>query len=173
MPQAFFSPFSPLPASLRDNLETRRQKVIELHPEEWHRDPYAEQGIMMPRALSSAYNKLWWSLVYRHQKKGFPSINVITVDQFARLSHQNCAYCGRPPHMAVKDSHGTVIGYRNGIDRIDNNVGYIIGNCAPACWHCNRSKGDMSFAEWSDYLERLASYNTPSPSEEDTPKAVA
>ena len=43
----------------------------------------------------------------------------------------------------------------NGIDRVDNNVGYIIDNCRTSCYNCNQAKHQMiesSFYEWVENL---------------------
>ena len=39
--------------------------------------------------------------------------------------------------------------FKNGIDRIDNTLGYFKTNCATACTDCNRAKMEMS---QSDFL---------------------
>ena len=37
----------------------------------------------------------------------------------------------------------------NGIDRIDNKLGYIKGNMTPCCKICNHAKHDLTFEGWS------------------------
>jgi len=32
----------------------------------------------------------------------------------------------------------------NGVDRIDPTCGYVLSNCQPACWRCNRMKANLS-----------------------------
>jgi len=44
----------------------------------------------------------------------------------------------------------------NGIDRVDNNKGYVYSNIAPCCWTCNRAKNDMSLSEFKNWLNRLS-----------------
>lgn len=53
----------------------------------------------------------------------------ITQDDFHTLIHQSCSFCGYFNQNEVV-----------GIDRLDNNKGYIQGNCVPACKFCNRVK---------------------------------
>lgn len=37
----------------------------------------------------------------------------------------------------------------NGIDRVNNDLGYSIENCVPCCKRCNTAKGNhMDFFEW-------------------------
>lgn len=51
----------------------------------------------------------------------------ITQDQFDFISNFPCYLCGKPN----SDSHD------NGIDRLDNNRGYVIDNCMACCGNCN------------------------------------
>jgi len=53
----------------------------------------------------------------------------LTNDQFEHLVKQPCFYCG----------HQTE-GYVNGIDRVNNDIGYTVANCKPCCEICNRVK---------------------------------
>ena len=46
---------------------------------------------------------------------------------FLSLEQQPCFYCGEKPE-------------KMGIDRIDNAIGYVMGNVRPCCWTCNRMK---------------------------------
>jgi len=51
---------------------------------------------------------------------------------------------------------GSIIGYQ-GIDRINNNVGYESGNCVPCCNICNRAKLNRdknAFIQWGLNLAR-------------------
>lgn len=38
----------------------------------------------------------------------------------------------------------------NGIDRVDSEKGYVVGNCVPCCYEVNRAKSNMT---QSDFLE--------------------
>lgn len=46
----------------------------------------------------------------------------LTIEEFENLIPNNCFYCSQPS---------------NGIDRWDNNIGYIKENCVPCCKDCN------------------------------------
>jgi hypothetical protein len=50
-------------------------------------------------------------------------------------------YCHYPPR-----------GGFNGIDRVDNSKGYILGNCVPCCSWCNRAKADGTLAKFMDWI---------------------
>ena len=59
--------------------------------------------------------------------------------EFEALSKQNCYYCGIEPQNEQWYNDRLKIKY-NGIDRVDNSLGYIITNCVPCCKICNESK---------------------------------
>ena len=72
------------------------------------------------------------------------------------IMEQDCVYCGQSPSMfklwkvkGQKSYNGPWI--HNGIDRIDNNLGYTEDNVVPCCKVCNYAKRDMSkkdFIHW-------------------------
>lgn len=81
----------------------------------------------------------------------------LTLEEFSKLVHDNCIYCGAPPEknsefyqgLRRKSIEDVPV---NGIDRIDSNLGYISGNCVPCCSYCNRMKSDLSFDEFSNRI---------------------
>ena len=46
----------------------------------------------------------------------------------------------------------------SGIDRIDNNQGYTLINCAPCCKLCNFSKRELSIDDWKAWLKQICKY---------------
>ena len=48
--------------------------------------------------------------------------------------------------------------YYNGMDRVDNAVGYMLDNVVPSCWDCNRTKGKRTRTWFKAYVRRLATY---------------
>lgn len=52
-----------------------------------------------------------------------------------------CYYCLCPPSNCYRS--GKIEYYYTGIDRRNNDIGYIDENCFPACFWCNRAKNDM------------------------------
>lgn len=57
-------------------------------------------------------------------------------------------YIGLPCYICKKESAG-------GLDRINNNIGYIEKNIHPCCFDCNRMKSNKSVDEFKKYLSRL------------------
>lgn len=68
----------------------------------------------------------------------------LTFKQFDTLVKNNCHYCKIP----VKDKP-------MGIDRVNPKKGYILMNCVPCCWTCNRAKSNMSYIDFKEYLKRF------------------
>jgi len=78
----------------------------------------------------------------------------ITYEQFKDIITQDCHYCSIGPTMYVERYGHSA--YVNGIDRIDNTKGYIIGNIVPSCPNCNYAKRDMTYQNFIKYLKRVA-----------------
>jgi hypothetical protein len=59
----------------------------------------------------------------------------ITLEEYEKISDGACFYCNWAFGSRPATGHG--------IDRLDNNKGYIIDNIVPCCWNCNALKQDM------------------------------
>ena len=82
-------------------------------------------------------------------------------DEFAfDLFDGDCHYCGRPPSRLTPLSRSKYRGQflYNGIDRVNNSEGYIIGNVVSCCSTCNYAKRDMPYLGFLDYLDVVTSY---------------
>jgi len=81
----------------------------------------------------------------------------LTEKQFAEITQKDCYYCGAKPSGIAKypEVNGAYI--YNGIDRIDNNKGYVMGNVVPCCKICNRAKNISTTKEYKDWIKN--SYN--------------
>jgi hypothetical protein len=65
---------------------------------------------------------------------------------------QNCAYCGIEPTL---DRVGAI---RNGIDRVDNSVGYEPDNVNPCCSKCNKMKLDLHMRDFVEHVRKVAQF---------------
>lgn len=74
----------------------------------------------------------------------------LSTDTFQRLIRSDCLYCGIGPKQKIGK-----ITY-NGIDRLNNNLGYDIENCMACCGTCNKMKGTMDREEFENHLIRIA-----------------
>ena len=79
----------------------------------------------------------------------------LTEKQFANLTQRDCHYCGaKPSNIHIhKDTNGDYI--YNGLDRVNNNKGYIINNVVPCCKRCNRAKRNFTLEDFKDWIEKI------------------
>jgi hypothetical protein len=86
------------------------------------------------------------------EKRGYEF--AIEWDDFVAITKSDCHYCGAAPKNKIgrterKRGNGYYI--YNGIDRMDNKVGYYLDNVVPCCRVCNRAKdvmGAYDFLRW-------------------------
>lgn len=82
----------------------------------------------------------------------------LSINEFKDISSKNCFYCGCDPKNFFKRHDGNGYFIYNGIDRKDNNKGYIASNSIPCCATCNRAKSNMSFEDFIDYIKNLVNF---------------
>ena len=70
----------------------------------------------------------------------------ISREYFDKLLYDDCYYCGG-------------FGNPNGIDRIDNSIGYIEGNVVSCCRFCNLMKRDYSLEMFINHIEKIHSHS--------------
>lgn len=67
-----------------------------------------------------------------------------------------CFYCGAAPSNK-KVTKNSIEGLRyNGIDRINNKLGYTQGNVVPCCRICNRAKETLTVDEFAEWVKRIS-----------------
>lgn len=90
----------------------------------------------------------------------------LTKEEFKNLTKQNCFYCNINPEQIhypkntgyLNDGYEHAKYLYNGIDRIDNNLGYILANCVPCCKICNKAKNNMSLSDFKNWIEQVYSH---------------
>lgn len=83
-------------------------------------------------------------------------------ETFIKLIHEPCYYCGVVGGTETKYSNPTqrtILGQtttirNNGIDRLDNKLGYTTDNSVTCCKRCNQSKNNMTYSEFITWLKR-------------------
>lgn len=100
---------------------------------------------------------------YKHNAKKRDLIFKLSEKEFENFIFGNCHYCGAEPKLvkfasSSENRRDKEIIY-NGIDRINNSVGYVLSNCVTCCSICNTAKSDLSFEEFNDWIKRLVRYN--------------
>lgn len=79
----------------------------------------------------------------------------LTKDEFVKMSQNMCHYCGSVPSNC-RDAHAYNGSFAyNGIDRIDNSLGYTVENCVPCCKQCNMGKKTMGLDEFTSWVYRI------------------
>lgn len=80
----------------------------------------------------------------------------LSADYFFIITQKNCYYCNSEPQRISKAwSENTPKFTYNGIDRIDNSIGYTEENCVPCCTSCNYAKASMSILEFKKWVEKI------------------
>lgn len=79
-------------------------------------------------------------------------------EEFKALTQQDCYYCGSMPQSIMRGATYSGDYVYNGVDRIDNALGYIPDNCVPCCKFCNLAKAGGMHEEFTAYLDRVVAF---------------
>ena len=80
----------------------------------------------------------------------------LSKDEFRNMVDKPCFYCGAEATNTLASRYTTGNFQYNGIDRIDNSLGYSKSNCVSACKTCNRMKSDMQQSEFFEHILQVA-----------------
>ncbi len=75
--------------------------------------------------------------------------------EFMVLVKQNCFYCNCKPSTISKTASKQSAFKYNGIDRIDNSIGYIKSNVVTCCKLCNQAKSTLTIQEFKNLIENV------------------
>jgi hypothetical protein len=82
--------------------------------------------------------------------------------RFRELTQATCRYCDSPPSLVAKSTAAKTKESRdrsryvyNGVDRVDNTLGYTEANVVPCCKICNYAKLRLSELEFLQWIDRL------------------
>lgn len=102
----------------------------------------------------SAFNNLFYQYIRSAKKRGY-SFD-LDKESFRKITKKNCHYCGGEPNRVIKGQGKTSGDYiYNGIDRIDNSIGYIEDNIVPCCFICNSMKHTLSVEDFLKHIETI------------------
>ncbi len=83
----------------------------------------------------------------------------LNMEEYENIVRSDCYYCNEPPpkkgtfnnrkHVNTEDL------YVNGIDRLNPQIGYFIGNCVPCCTSCNYAKHILSEKEFIEKIIKI------------------
>jgi hypothetical protein len=80
---------------------------------------------------------------------------LLTKEQAIKMMKSPCHYCGDRPSLEISSRPYGKRMARNGIDRIDNTLGYSLANCVPCCATCNRCKGTLHRDEFIGLARKI------------------
>ena len=81
----------------------------------------------------------------------------LTRGQFSELASKHCHYCGCAPSAKKGQAPWRL---RNGVDRVDNSIGYTVENCVPCCTNCNFMKRNLTVTDFLAHVSAIHSHNT-------------
>lgn len=101
-----------------------------------------------------------FNILFKVYKKRAKEKNIcfeLTELQFKELTKQNCFYCGKNPNQIIKNSYNELYGnyIYNGIDRVNNSIGYKIDNVVPCCGICNKMKKEYSKEFFINHIKKI------------------
>lgn len=102
--------------------------------------------------------KLKFSM-YRNNAKAKGRVFELTLDTFRALVCSSCFYCGdlpSKPRIGYRGVRRTKSAPVHGVDRKDNDAGYVLDNCVPCCSGCNYMKKNHSISDFIDRCSRIA-----------------
>lgn len=95
---------------------------------------------------------------YKRNAKNRGKVFAITEDEFRKITKENCFYCGiEPSNRCNGNARDKNYGHYtySGVDGLNSELGYTLDNVVPCCRRCNVAKNDMSFEEFSEWVNRL------------------
>jgi len=104
----------------------------------------------------AALNGLFAGLRYGAEKRGYEW--ALSKEDVRQLTSRPCHYCGIEPIQRIKKASYNGDCIYNGLDRVDNDRGYLIDNIVPCCGTCNKMKNNMTQKEFLDHIQRI--FNT-------------
>lgn len=107
----------------------------------------------LPKGIA-AFNCVYATYKYSAKKRKIPF--ELTKEEFRVITIQNCHYCDASPSNSRNPTNKTAgVFVYTGIDRKDNNIGYLLSNCLPSCIDCNQAKMDRTYEEFINWIKRI------------------
>jgi hypothetical protein len=99
--------------------------------------------------VSGSYNEYKYSA--KDRKKDFE----LTEDEFYEITNDNCYICGKQNSYMVNENDEIEFVHCNGVDRVNNEIGYIVNNCKTCCWTCNIMKNEYDYIQFINKLQQI------------------
>ena len=107
------------------------------------------------RRLETPWRRAYQSYGYAAATRGLQFS--ISFEDFKKITARDCYYCGCPPMMLKRGRYDDFC-VVNGVDRADNNIGYLLGNCVSCCTRCNVMKLHSSHDDFLQHIQKIADY---------------
>jgi len=126
-------------ARLNESPEKRKQRLA------FHKKYNADSknATRRKQLQQSDEYKYKYGYKYSAQKRGYSF--ELTFIQFENLFHDDCYLCGKTDAQ--------------GLDRVDNNLGYTITNTLPCCEMCNKIKWAHNLDDFITHITKIARHH--------------
>jgi len=101
----------------------------------------------------ASFSQLLAQMKYSAKRRGYEW--QLTKEQAHVFMQQPCFYCGIEPSRQINSIYCNRAHLYNGLDRIDNERGYMIDNVVPCCSKCNYAKHTMCQEEFKNWICRI------------------
>lgn len=118
----------------------------------------ARERFLKREPLESMKRRMYLTYVSSARSRGIEMC--INEDQMSDIASMNCHYCGSEPRAfssRLKTPHDPYMA--NGLDRVDSEIGYVVGNVVPCCKVCNMAKGTMTNDEFIEMCNMVVSHS--------------
>jgi hypothetical protein len=114
---------------------------------------YVDTILRLPKG-EAAFNTVYAKYEFGSNRRNLAF--KLSKEDFKAFCLGDCDYCGIPPSNVEAD-YGTKNGefIYNGIDRVDNSVGYVLGNCVSCCRVCNYMKRTMEREAFLNHITAI------------------
>lgn len=126
-------------------------KIQEVHGGHLHRGESSSCGCSRKIDVGLAAQKLLFAYYKKSARRRGFCFN-IDFDNFISMCQKPCCYCNKSPSKVIKPSSNGYFVY-NGIDRVNNELGYVPGNCITCCTICNLMKLRLSQSQFLDHIK--------------------
>jgi hypothetical protein len=120
---------------------------------------HARESNFLPYGEAS-FNVMFYTYQIHAQERGL--VFEINKDRFRELTKSKCFYCGDEPNTLFKPNSSNGSYLSNGVDRIDNSIGYTAENCVSCCRVCNQMKSNRSYDDFISRCWRITRGHKPS-----------
>jgi hypothetical protein len=106
--------------------------------------------------IESPLRKMIRTYKWNAEKRGLPF--ELTEEFFLSVITKACFYCGREPAQIRKTIRGTDKEHLlicNGIDRVNNKIGYLESNVVACCGTCNGMKMDKTKSQFLNHINKI------------------